>query len=225
MEIIKKLGEFIVGSEKLLLWNRKNGENEDKSLIYRIPNDLIPDMKKVERFAVKDYERALVYQSGQFTSLLTGGIYELEKKHRNSATEIIFVEFGLIEFTWGIPYFQNALSTLESLPVGANGTIKLKISDPGAFIQKIVTSNVIYSVNSLKKFISSLLITSLRDIFKIYSLKNLIQANRDDLRAMIQVKISKEFRLYGLELIAIDILGFAFAPEHQHFINEIIDNS
>ena len=185
-------------------------------------------MRKVEKFGVRDYERALVYNSGQLTSVLEGGVYEIEKEHRNSTTEIVYVDNGIFELTWGIPYFQSMLTTSEMVKIGMHGTVKLKVIDYGAFIQKVVSYKKDFTDAIVREFITSLLITSLRDIVKKYTLKNLVQSNREDVKAMSVTKVSQEFRLYGLELISNDILGFAFAPEIQlqvdEILNEDIDN-
>ena len=224
MSIIKKIGEKLVGKEGLIIWEREESEDA-RELVYRIPNEKITDMRKVEKFGVRDYERALIFNSGQLTSVLEGGIYEIGKSHRNAATEIVYVDNGIFELPWGIPFFQSMITTSEMVKVGMNGSIKLKIIDPSAFIQKVASFQNNFSDTIVKKFIISLLTTSLRDIVKKYTLKNLIQSNREDIKALTVTKVSQEFRLYGLELISNDILGFVFAPEVQIEVDAILNDT
>jgi membrane protease subunit (stomatin/prohibitin family) len=224
MSIFKKIGEKLVGVEGLIIWERSE-ENNSRNLVYRIPNDKISDMRRVEKFGVRDFERALLFNSGQLTSILEGGVYEIDKNHRNSATEIVFVDNGIFELSWGVPHFQSMLTTSELIKVGMNGTLKLKVVDHGAFIQKVVAYRKDYSDQIVKEFITSLLTTSLRDIVKKFTLKNLVQSNREDIKALTVTKVSQEFRLYGLELISNDILGFAFSSEDQLQVDEILNET
>ena len=224
MGILKKIGEKLVGTEGLIVWERSDS-TENRSLVYRIPNNKIPDMRKVEKFGVRDYERALVFNSGQLTSILEGGVYEIEKAHRNTATEIVFVDNGIFDFSWGIPFFQSMIMTSEMIKVGMNGSLKLKVVDYSAFIQKVVAYKKDFTDEVVKEFITSLLVTSLRDIVKKYTLKNLVQSNREDIKALSVTKVSQEFKLYGLELISNDILGFAFDPEVQLQVDQILQET
>ena len=220
MGIFKKIGEKLVGTEGLIIWDRN--ETDKRNLVYRIPNNKIQDMRKVDKFGVRDYERALIFNSGQLTTVLEGGVYEIEKNHRNSATEIVYVDNGIFNLVWGIPFFQSMIMTTEMIKVGMNGTLKLKVFDPAAFIQKVVAFKKEFTYDIVNEFITSLLVTSLRDIVKKYTLKNLVQSNREDIKALSVTKVSQEFKLYGLELISNDILGFAFDPEVQMQVDDIL---
>lgn len=224
MSIFKKIGEFLVGAEGLVVWEHEENK-ENRALVHRIPNNKITDMRKVEKFGVRDYERVLLFNSGQLTSVLEGGIYELDKANRNSATEIVYVDNGIFDLSWGVPHFQSMITTSEMIKVGMNGSLKLKVVDPGAFIQKVVAYKKDFTDTVVKEFVTSLLITSLRDIVKKYTLRNLVQSNREDIKALSVTKVSQEFKIYGLELISNDILGFAFAPEVQSQVDDILNES
>ena len=108
------------------------------------------------------------------------------------------------------------------IKVGINGVLKLKVLDPASFIQKVVAYKKEFSDKVVQDFITSLLITSLRDIVKKYTLKNLVQSNRKDIIALSVTMVSQEFKLYGLELISNDIMGFAFDPEVQTQVDDIL---
>lgn len=221
MSIFKKIGKKLVGTEGLIIWER-NASEGNRDLVYRIPNANIPDMRKVEKFGVRDYERVLIYNSGKLTSILEGGIYEIEKNHRNSATEIVYVDNGIFELRWGIPFFQSMITTSEMVKVGMNGNLKLKVIDHAAFIQKVVAYKKDFTSQVVNDFITSLLITSIRDIVKKYTLENFLHANREDIKALSVTKVSQEFRTYGLELISNDILGYAFDPAIQPDVDDIL---
>ncbi len=221
MSIFKKIGEKLVGTEGLIIWERDESDGV-RNLVYRIPNIKIPDMRKVEKFGVRDFERVLIFNSGRLTSILEGGVYEIEKNHRNSATEIVYVDNGVFDLRWGIPFFQESIKTSEFINIGMNGSLKLKVIDHPAFIEKVVAFKKDFTDQVVNDFITSLLVTSLRDIVKKYTLRNFIQANREDIKALTVTKVSQEFKIYGLELISIDILGYTFDPKYQSDIDDIL---
>lgn len=226
MGIFRKIGEKLVGTEDLVIWDRSEAEDTpQRGLVYRVPNAEISDMRRVEKFGCRDYERLLLYQSGQLMSVLEGGVYELEKDHRNKATELVWVDVGIVEIPWGVPYFQSMIMTTEMIKVGMNGSMKVRVAEPSSFIQKVVAYKKDFSDKTTKQFITNLFIVSLRDIVKKYNLRNLVTSNKDDINNLTVTTVSKEFKLYGLELISNNIVGFAFDPKDQPTVDSIIDET
>lgn len=212
----------MINKDGVVIWERKNTpDNSERDIIYRVPNDNYLDMRKIKSFGVRDYERCLFYNSGVLQAVLEGGIYEVEKQARNPASEIVWVDTGIIDLIWGISHFQG-LQTSEMIRIGMNGTFKIRISDPPAFITRVVAYKKEFTDIITKKFIISLFITSLRDVVKNYTLHNFLRANREDINALTRTKVSKEFKTYGLELISNDILGYAFPPEIQEEVDTIL---
>ena len=226
MRLVKKLGFKLVGSEDTIIWQRsENLADSKRGLVHRIPNKIYSDMRKIKSFGVRDYERCLFYNSGVLQAVLEGGIYEVEKEARNSTSEIIWVDTGIIELSWGIPHFQGIM-TSEMVKIGMNGSLKIRVSEPSAFITRVVAYQKHFTDESAKNFIiKSIFITSLRDVVKNYTLTSFLRANREDIKALTRTKLSQEFQIYGLELIAIDIIGYAFPPEIQDEVDTILGES
>lgn len=223
MGLFRKIGEKLIGKEDVVIWDRNENpdNNPERGLVYRIPNAKLNDMRRIERFGARDYERVLFFRNGQLQGVLEGGVYELDKEARNPATEIVWVDIGILQVPWGVPHFQGRLMTEEGFKVGMNGHMRFKVADPTAFISKVVAYQKDFSDESTKEWIGSLYITSLADVVKKYTMVNLVRSNREDIIALIRTKMSREFQTYGLELIAADIIGFAWPPEHQAKVKEL----
>ncbi|MHA2365277.1 MAG: SPFH domain-containing protein [Candidatus Hodarchaeales archaeon] len=223
MGLFKKIGEKLVGKEDTLVWDRKETpeSNPQRGLVYRVPNKEFPDMRRIKNFGVRDYERCLFYRTGALQAVLEGGIYEVDKEARNKATEIVWVDTGIVDVPWGIPHFQG-LMTSELIKIGMNGNMKIRVSEPAAFITRVVAYKKDFTDQVTKEFISGLMITSLRDIVKNYTLRNFLLSNREDIKGLSRTKFSQEFKDYGLELISMDILGQAFPPEVQNDVDDIL---
>ncbi|MFW9951102.1 MAG: SPFH domain-containing protein, partial [Candidatus Thorarchaeota archaeon] len=91
--------------------------------------------------------------------------------------------------------------------VGLYGDLKLKIRDVSLFYNDVVAGKGPWTRQQLKEFINGLLFTSLRDIFKKYTAKQVMLEERDRIINLITGKVVEEFLRYGLELETLDILG------------------
>ena len=226
MGLFDKIGSKIIKSKGTVVWERK-GEtdtNPEREMVYRIPNKDYPDLTTIEKFGVRDFERCLFYNSGQLQSVLEGGLYELNKEARNKATEIVWVDIGLILLKWGISYLQGIIITKDGIKVGMNGTIRIKVSEPSAFITRVVSYQKNFSDEVIREWLTSLLSTVLKDIVKRYSVEEFVKTDREDVILLARTKMSKEFQIYGIELVSIDITGYVWPPENTTQISELLQN-
>jgi len=203
---------------EIIAWQREDRGNLDTSLLYFFPQpgDKIKDKKY---FAVKDYERALFYNQGAFVNVLRGGIYKLEKKARIKGTEIVWIDTSLLNIPWGIP-LKNGIPTKDGCMVGLHGDLKLSIQNTKTFYSDIVAGKKEWTVQDLKDWIMSLLHTSLRDIFKKYSVKYIILEERERVINQITAKVTEEFLRYGLELESFNIIGSKTTEDVQKLLEQ-----
>lgn len=186
-------------------WQREDKDRLETDLLHVYPKPG-ENIKIKEYFAVKDYERALFYNKGQLIGILSGGVYELEKKARIKGTEIVWIDISLIDIPWGIPV-KSGIITKDGYTIGLYGDLKLKISDVKMYFNSVVAGKKEWKVQDLKDWIKSLLHTSLRDIFKQYDLKDIILEDRERVLNLVTSKITEEFVRYGLDLETFNILG------------------
>ena len=195
---------------QIIAWQRGDRGALDTPLMYIFPQRG-DNIKEKKFFAVKDYEKAIFYNKGALVAVLGGGIYELDKNARIKGTEIVWIDSSMTEIPWGIPQ-TNGIPTKDGYIIGLYGDLKLKISDVKVFYNDVVAGTKIWNVHDLKKWIVSLLHTSLRDIFKNYNAKSIILEDRDRVINLIISKVTEEFLRYGLELETFNVIGIK-APD------------
>jgi len=203
---------------EIIAWNREGTNSLEDPLIYSFPEPG-DNIKKKKAFAVKDYEKVLFYNKGNLIDVVEGGLYELDKKARLKGTEIVWIYNSMIEIPWGIP-LRNGIPTKEDLMVGLHGDLKLSIKDAQTFHKNVIGGRNNYKVQDLKDWIMTLLLTSLRDIFKKYSVKNIILEERERVINLVKQKIVGEFSKYGIHLETFNIIGI----QAEESIQKILDH-
>ena len=223
--MFKKVKDILTKDDvEVVIWERMNDQdNLERDLVYRIPNSEI-EMSQVKKVGVRDFERAIYFQSGKNLRMLEGGIFELEKEHRNNVTSIVWVDTGVVSLKFGIAHGLANIFTKDDFRLGMFGEIKIKIQDPQAFINKVVAFQQNFTTESIKKFIDSLLTTALREVVNNLTLYEFIrEARRSDTKGDFETIISREFRTYGLELIALSIINTVVPEEQQQAYHDILD--
>ena len=168
-------------------------------------------IKQKEYFAVKDYEKALFYNKGELVGTLGGGVYAIDKKARIKGTEIVWIDTSLMDLPWGVPRTAG-IPTKEGCMVGLHGDLKARVTDAKMFYTNVVAGKKEWSVKDTKVWMMSLILTSLRDIFKLYSVNCIMLQDRERVIDEITAKVTEEFVQYGLEIESFNILGIK-APE------------
>ncbi|HEY0090223.1 MAG TPA: SPFH domain-containing protein [Candidatus Lokiarchaeia archaeon] len=205
-------------SPEILAWSREDKGYLQTPIMYIFPQsgDEIKDKKF---FIIKDYEKALFYNKGELVGVLTGGLYQIDKKARIKGTEIVYIDISLIEIPWGIPQIKG-IPTKDGYIVGLYGDLKLRINDVKVFYNDIVAGTKIWTIQDLKDWITSLLHTSLRDIFKKYNAKNIMLENREKVINLVSTKIKEEFVKYGLVLDTFNVIGIKTAENVEKLFEE-----
>ena len=202
--------KFKDNDPEIIAWQREDKGALDTPILYSFPQPG-ENIKSKRFFAVKDYEKTLFYNKGELINVLSGGVYELDKKARIKGTEIVWIDTSLTEIPWGIPQSEG-IPTKDGYIVGLYGDLKLKISDVKLFYNDIVAGTKVWKIQDLKDWIISLLHTSLRDIFKNYNAKSIILEDRERVINLVISKVTEEFLRYGLELETFNVIGIK-APD------------
>ena len=220
-----KVKEILIKEDmEVVVWERMDDHDKpERDMVYRIPNNEI-EMSEVKKIGVRDFEKVIYFQSGKNIGMLEGGIYELEKEHRNNVTTIVWVDTGIVSLKFGIAHGAANILTKDDFKLGMFGEIKIKIQDPQAFINKVVTFQQKFTAESIKEFINSLLITAIREMVNELTMYEFIrESRRGDTKGDVETITSREFRTYGLELIALDIINVVVPEEQQQAYNDILE--
>ncbi len=189
----------------MISWRRDNASGDaPRAMIFRYPGPQ-DDMRKIQYIAVKDYERAVYYHKGVCEGALEGGIYKVEPQARTKATEVVWVDMGLVPISWGVPQHEG-VRTSDGIQVGMHGELKIKVRDPVLFLKAVVAAYPRYSDEDAKTWIKATLHTSLRDITKQYPLMGLEGEDREKWVTRVSGKVGEDFADLGLELVHFDLI-------------------
>lgn len=202
---------------KIISWFREE-QGSDTPIMYIFPRPG-DRMKRKKYFSVKDYEKALFYSKGELIGVLDGGIYELDKSARVKGTEIVWFDTSINKIKFGIPQ-SNGIPSKDGIIVGLHGDLKFRISNVKTFYQDVVSGNKIWTLKDIKSWINSILMTTLRDIFKNYEAKNIILEDHEHVLNSMISKVTEEFMKYGIELEALNVLGLQ-APDGFESLYEL----
>ncbi len=211
--------KFKDNDPEIIAWQREDKGALETPILHSFPQPG-ENIKNKKFFAVKDYEKTLFYNKGELINVLSGGVYELGKKARIKGTEIVWIDTSITEIPWGIPQSEGIL-TKDGYMVGLYGDLKLRIRDVKIFYNDVVAGIKVWKIRDLKEWIISLLHTSLRDIFKIYTAKSIILEDRERVFNLVISKITEEFLRYGLELDTFNVIGIKAPNEAQKFFTDV----
>ncbi|MFX1393803.1 MAG: SPFH domain-containing protein [Promethearchaeota archaeon] len=208
---------------EIIAWQRNFKGNSEDPLLFYFPQ-AGDSFKNKKFFAVKDYEKALFYDKGELVDILGGGIYELNKDARIKGTEIVWIDISLLEIPWGVPK-RFGIPTKDGCMVGLHGDLKLRINDVKTFYNDIVSGKKEWNIKNLKDWIITLITTSLRDIFKKYSVTSILREERERIINLITSKMTEEFVRYGLELVTFNLIGIKTDEDVQKLLDQDRDKT
>ncbi|MEJ2296653.1 MAG: SPFH domain-containing protein, partial [Candidatus Lokiarchaeota archaeon] len=156
-------------------------------------------------------EKLLFYNKAELVDVLDGGVYELNKREKMKGLELVWIDTSFVKIQWGIPQSEG-IPTKDGMFIGLHGDLNLKISSPKIFYTDVVAGRKNWNIKDLKNWIKGLMHTSLRDIFKNYTAKDILLEDRERVLNQSSSMMIEELLRYGLELDSINILGIK-APE------------
>jgi membrane protease subunit (stomatin/prohibitin family) len=201
--MFKKIkGLLSQNKHKILSWEHKKQNKKNYPIIYRFQGSRA-NIKEFEYFLVKDYESALVYKEGELFDIFNSGLYTLEKNI--DQIEIIWIETKVHNLKWGIPKSKGIQTKQGKL--GGHGEIKFRISNVRKFFESVIGSKQSFDLYDLKEWINSLLLTSLRQTFRNFTIEGLHSDKIKKFTHHLRALMIEDLVSYGLTLESFNILG------------------
>lgn len=210
--------KFKDNDPEIIEWQREDKDALKTPLLYSFPQPG-DNIKSKKFFAVKDYEKTLFYNKGELIGVLSGGVYELDKKARKKGTEIVWIDTSITEIQWGISQSEG-IPTKDGYIIGLYGDLKLRIHDVKTFYNEVVAGTKVWEIQNLKEWIISLLHTSLKGIFNKYIAKSIILVERERVINLVISRVTEKFLRYGLELETFNIRGFKVPEDAEKIFKE-----
>lgn len=210
--------KFKDNDPEIIAWQREVKDALKTHLIYSFPQPG-DNIKNKKFFVIKDYEKTLFYNKGELIGVLSGGVYELDKKARKKGTEIVWFDTSITEIQWGISQSEGIL-TNDGYIIGLYGDLKLRIHDVKTFYTEVVAGTKVWDIQDLKEWIISLLHTSLRGIFKKYTAKDIILVERERVVKLVMSRVTEKFLRYGLDLETFNIRGIKVPEDAEKIFKE-----
>jgi len=220
--MFKKIGKVFSKGIDIIIWDRKDEDPEaiNREMVFKFPNKKKPDFKGVEKIGVRSYEKAIIYKNGISMGVITGGLYEIEKKYRNAATEIVWFDIGEVLFPWGVGHKGGMPPlTKDEFMVGGNGQIGIKVFNAEIFITRLVVGKPDFSDALVKKSILGELSATFRNLVNKFTLKDLVTSEKDDVSIMFNAMLNERLKTLGLEMTTITIQGLAHPGENLDLVN------
>lgn len=185
------------------------GPNRPYELIFRIPNQIYPDVKKIHGVIVNELERAVLIQSGSIQNVLPHGRHQLPK----DVDEVIWVDTSQKPQRYGIPNYQGPV-TADNLQIGFSGTVTLRVDAEHIphvknFLREIVAERSSFTSKDLIKWLrEGLLISIFGDIISGFTYEQFMRMRREDIiNRHVIPELEPELRTRGLSLVSMSITG------------------
>ncbi len=203
-----KKGIFKKNSNVVSMRHEEGADLGDKRIVDR--KALGEGEKKIDGFTVREYEAGILLQLGRFVGVVPSGLWAIDEDLQQTGTEIIWVDTTDFKVRWGF----GGQFTGDNKKIGANGEMVLHISDPQAFVMKIVSSKRVVERDQLEEFILGQITTIMRVLFRDYKLEKLL-GERENFQNVARAKLHDTFTPWGLEMVNLEVLGFNVPEEFE----------
>jgi hypothetical protein len=206
IEAIKRLFR---GKPKILEWDH----DVHQGLMWKFPDPTSPkeierDIRKVDAFVVKDYERALLLRQGALQCEIPPGTYKLMDEIKTAGTEIIYFSTRQFKVEWGV----YDVWTRSNIRVGANGIVVLSIFSPEVFLRKVIGGRGIFVEEDLKEWVKEFVKGSVREVISGYKLYDLLR-EREGYWLGFSATINRNFEDWGLKADHLEVEGLKLPDE------------
>ena len=188
---------------KIVSWNRDQEEAEN--LIWRIPDDLYPDVNDIDQVLIKETERVAIFNQGSFKDTLAQGKHDIFE----NVDEIIFLDVSPKTLPFGIPRSQGPL-TKDNKRVGFSGKISFSIQENPVSIGSFLTNyaNGKKGITS-EEFVTWLrtgpLLSVFRDILRDVTGDEFQGMDKFDILMELESKLGAELNVIGVEIDDLEI--------------------
>jgi len=186
---------------------------DDSQVIWRVPNDTYPKIKKIKSVLVKEFERVAFISKGRIVSVVGPGEYPLPK----GTDEIIWVDVSPKTLPFGIAKYRRLL-TKDGREIGLSGTLELVVGNTEAdirkFLAKLVADKTTLTYNELIEWLrEGPLVPVFRDFLRGLTYGEILRLNYNSIEYGVIPKLTRELLKYGLELKSINVLGISLFKE------------
>lgn len=186
-------------------WQRR----ETTQTIWRIPNDVYSNIKKIKAALVKESERAAFVKKGRVILVVPSGEHPLLKE----TDEIVWVDVSRKSLPFGIPKYRRLL-TRDQHEIGFSGKLTLKVGNTEGDIKKFLTKAVgnksSLSYDELTKWLrDGPLVSVFRGFVGKVAYEDFVKIEPYEIAHRVVPQLADELSKYGLQLVSIDITGVA----------------
>lgn len=214
-------------NENTIFWKWTNREiKKGSKLIIRPGQDAIfLNNGKIEGIFKDDGEYDIESEIVPFLSTLKGFKFGFNSGMR---AEVLFVNTKEFLIKWGTksPVTIPTPSLPGGMPIRANGTLTFKVNDYITLIDRIAGTKNVYTVDSVKERITSVLDQLLmkwisregKDMFNL-------QANAHAISKGIQTDLNNEILPTGLAVTGFTVMSFNYPEEIQRMVEKTASHS
>jgi regulator of protease activity HflC (stomatin/prohibitin superfamily) len=195
-------------------------------LVWRIPEpDDIPAFERVtvasifakkQPVLVREFERAIVLDNGKFYAELPPGILDISKVPIKGIIEVIWVSMNQTKLRWGV----GGVLTIDSVTVGAFGSLFLQIADATKFVMGLVYGQQIYTEDRIEEWVKSLITGLMRQELARRDVRTL-QLEREAFVESCRAALGPMFAEWGLEFKHIEMQELTIPPEYRQALQSV----